>query len=91
MLHVKVIANGTSVLVDDDDINHFREDNKWQFMGVNTSNCDTGSEDDLGDVIASDDTSNASLKHASKNAKKKLRIHQIFSFIFLAEKYSYNL
>ena len=36
-------------------------------------------------------TRNASLKHASKNAKKKLRIHQIFKFIFLAEKYSYNL
>ena len=36
-------------------------------------------------------TRNASLKHASKNAKKKLRIHQVFSSIFLAEKCFYNL
>ena len=37
------------------------------------------------------DTRNTSLKHASKNAKKKLRIHQVFSFILQSENYSYNL
>ena len=42
-------------------------------------------------LFIADFTRNASLKHTSKNAKKKLRIHQVFSFIFLAEKYSYNL
>ena len=36
-------------------------------------------------------TRNTSLKHTSKNAKKKLRIHQVFSFILQPEKYIYNL
>ena len=36
-------------------------------------------------------TRNASLKHASKNAKKKLHIHQIFLILFWFKKWMYNL